>query len=82
MEMQDIIKEIQKIGQGRWVRVTEVAEKLDATPEQIGEAVRSLMLSEPIFEIMPESNRKALTRMDHLYAVRWAGDDNHLMKWI
>ncbi len=74
------IKEIRNMRRDRWIKVTEIAEKVDATPEEISEVILHLMFTEDL-EIMPESNRKTLSDMDHLYAVKWGGDENHLITW-
>lgn len=76
-----ITEEIRQMPRGEWTRISEIALKVDATPEQVGQAIINLMFAEDL-EIMPESNRKTLGQMDHLYAVAWGGDENHLIKWI
>jgi len=75
-----ITEVIRNMPKGQWIKVTEIAEKADATPAQLSEAIIHLMFTEDL-EIMPESNRKTLNKMDDLYAVQWAGDANHLIKW-
>lgn len=69
-------------GLAGWATMVQVAEATDLTPEQFAQGVRHLIDTDARFEVMPESNRKILTAMDRLYAVPFAGDDNHLMIWV
>lgn len=66
---------------GEWMSVVSFAETTDATPAEIAEALVQLARTDDQFNLAPESNQKMLTEMDHLYAVRFGGQDKHIFCW-
>lgn len=66
---------------GEWANITDLAEHLDLTPSQFSDAIRHLSRHMPGFTAAPESNLKALTRMDHLYAAFIGGQHKHIISF-
>lgn len=70
-----------KVTKGEWISIVAIAEKTDKTPEELSRELIALAREGRII-LIPESNTKALTEMDHLYAVRFGGQDKHAFCWI
>jgi len=67
---------------GEWMSVVDFAEQVDYTPTQIAEALIHLARTDDRFNLVPESNQKILTDMDHAYAVHFGGQEKHLYCWF
>lgn len=80
----DIKSTYERTGEGTWVKMTVIAENMltDVSVDQFAQAVRFLLVTDPDCNVMPEANQKTLTRMDRLYRVTWAGDENDYIAWI
>ncbi|MEU4594384.1 hypothetical protein [Micromonospora aurantiaca (nom. illeg.)] len=64
-----------------WTAIARLAERVDLTPAEMAEGIRHLARTDRRVVIAPESNQKAITPVGHLYAVRYGGQDNHLITW-
>ncbi|MGW4467487.1 hypothetical protein [Micromonospora sp. NPDC004704] len=68
-------------GQGAWMSIRSIAERTDLTAQEIAEGCRHLISTDPSFNLIPESNQKMLTAIDHELAV-WSGNQRkHLISW-
>lgn len=66
---------------GEWMSITEVASHMDIMPADMAKAIIELARTDEDFILAPESNQRMLTEMDHLYAVRFGGQDKHAIRW-
>ncbi|MFF0822428.1 hypothetical protein ACFYUR_18860 [Micromonospora haikouensis] len=66
---------------GAWMSFRTLAERTDLTAAQIADGVRYLAQTDLRCTIAPESNQVALTSLDRELAVRYGGQDNHLIAW-
>jgi hypothetical protein len=62
-----------------WVGLVDLRPMLGDAPRKAVDAVLKDLSSTNQVELVPESNRKALTAADHAAAIRIGGDDNHLI---
>lgn len=67
-----------------WVALVDLRPRLDRSGAGRGAQDQHLkrLSKERKIHLVPESNRKALTKRDHEAAIRIAGDDNHLVCWV
>ncbi|MFY1658587.1 hypothetical protein [Micromonospora sp. WMMD1274] len=64
-----------------WTAIARLAERVDLTPAEMAEGIRHLARTDRRVIIAPESNQKTLTATARMYAVRYGGQDNHLITW-
>jgi predicted Rossmann fold nucleotide-binding protein DprA/Smf involved in DNA uptake len=64
-----------------WTSVVTIAEHTDMTPAELSAGLVALA-REGRINLAPESNQKMLTAMDHAYAVRFGGQDKHILSWM
>jgi hypothetical protein len=64
---------------GRWVGLAELREKLLGVPRDAVDAELERMAGSPGVHIQAESNQKTLTEADRAAAVRFGGDERHML---
>jgi hypothetical protein len=64
---------------GEWVGLADLREKLFGVPREAVDAELDRMASSQGVHIQAESNQKALTEADRAAAVRFGGDERHLL---
>lgn len=64
-----------------WTSVVNLAERTDMTPAELAEGLIFLARQGTI-NLIPESNQKMLTEMDHTYAVWMGGQWKHAFSWM
>jgi hypothetical protein len=63
----------------RWVGLAELREKLLGVPREAVDAELERMASSPGVHVQAESNQKTLTEADRAAAVRFGGDERHML---
>jgi hypothetical protein len=66
---------------GEYMSTHDVARHLKITLEDLNQAVVHLVINDPNFEVIPESNQRALTADRRAWAVRVGNQDRHLIGW-
>ncbi|MFG1846793.1 hypothetical protein [Micromonospora carbonacea] len=66
---------------GAWMSLSNLAERVDLTFNEIKAGVLHLAQTDRQCVIAPESNQRTLTGLDRELAVRYGGQDNHLICW-
>jgi hypothetical protein len=68
-------------GEGAWMSIVTLAERVDLTPEQIATGVKHLARTDRAFAAAGDPNRKALSPLARAYAVEIGGQANHVICW-
>lgn len=68
-------------GKGTWMALTDLAERVDLTPEQIATGVQHLNRTDRKFAAAGRPDQWAITELDRTYAVQLGGQANHMITW-
>ncbi|MGC4769186.1 hypothetical protein ACLQ25_09425 [Micromonospora sp. DT44] len=68
-------------GEGTWMSIVTLAERVDLTPEQIAAGVKHLNRTDRAFATAGKPDQWSLTDMDRTYAVTIGGQANHVITW-
>lgn len=84
MTKNEAAKQIEKLynqttQRGEWCSILRMAERTDMSPAEFAAGAIHLARTNDRFSLAPESNTKMLTDMDHAYAIRFGGQDKHII---
>ncbi|MEU7591187.1 hypothetical protein AB0A95_33445 [Micromonospora sp. NPDC049230] len=68
-------------GQGEWIFISDIADRVDLTREEIHAGIRHLKATDQRFNLIPESNQKVLRPIEREYAIQYGNQAKHLISW-
>ncbi|MET8278299.1 hypothetical protein [Micromonospora sp. NPDC005174] len=68
-------------GQGVWMPIAELVNRVDLNPEQIAAGVKHLNRTDRAFAAAGKPDQWSITDMDRAYAVTLGGQANHVITW-